>query len=290
MDEVQKTCTKCHLLKPLDAFNKAKRGKFGRSAQCRECVRKYTAANAERDRKRANDWYYANKEYAAAKSSEYRKTHKVELSLYGKAYYQANKERINERNRQWVLDNQEQHRETQKAWRELNAERLREYREEHREEIALMRKRWYEDNREHSREYFKAWCAANFERYKQAQANWCAANPNYAREWRKAHPDSHRAAQYRRRAQMFDGDYEPVDLAQVWEKSNSLCFLCTTPMDRSYSFPHPAFPSLEHIIPLSRGGTHTLENLTYTHLKCNLTKQAKLIEELALPLPSPLDI
>lgn len=35
---------------------------------------------------------------------------------------------------------------------------------------------------------------------------------------------------------------------------------------------NPRGPSIDHIIPLSRGGTHTLDNVQLAHLKCNRVK------------------
>ncbi len=37
MDEQQKICTKCDIIKPLEAYRKVQRGKLGRAAICRQC-------------------------------------------------------------------------------------------------------------------------------------------------------------------------------------------------------------------------------------------------------------
>lgn len=34
---------------------------------------------------------------------------------------------------------------------------------------------------------------------------------------------------------------------------------------------------LDHIIPLSKGGTHEPNNVRITHAKCNLSKHSKII-------------
>lgn len=35
----QKTCTRCRMMKPLDCYTKQSKGKYGRSAECKECRR-----------------------------------------------------------------------------------------------------------------------------------------------------------------------------------------------------------------------------------------------------------
>lgn len=37
--------------------------------------------------------------------------------------------------------------------------------------------------------------------------------------------------------------------------------------------------TIDHIVPLSRGGEHTIENLTTACWTCNCSKGAKLLEE-----------
>lgn len=39
---------------------------------------------------------------------------------------------------------------------------------------------------------------------------------------------------------------------------------------------------LDHVIPLSRGGAHSEDNIRVTHARCNLKKGTKLVEELDL--------
>lgn len=43
-----KTCSKCGEAKPLDEFNKDKKGKYGRQVYCRSCVAEY-AINREEE-------------------------------------------------------------------------------------------------------------------------------------------------------------------------------------------------------------------------------------------------
>jgi 5-methylcytosine-specific restriction endonuclease McrA len=63
----------------------------------------------------------------------------------------------------------------------------------------------------------------------------------------------------------------------VFERDGWICYLCHTPVDREVAWPHPLMPSLDHVVPLSRGGEHSRANTKLAHLGCNLSKGTKLI-------------
>ncbi|WP_420811833.1 HNH endonuclease [Kutzneria albida] len=54
-----------------------------------------------------------------------------------------------------------------------------------------------------------------------------------------------------------------------------MCGLCNEHIDYTLSWPNPGSPSLDHIVPLSRGGSHTYENVQAAHLGCNVRAQDK---------------
>ena len=58
------------------------------------------------------------------------------------------------------------------------------------------------------------------------------------------------------------------------------CALCGKPVDKSLKFPHPMSASVDHIIPVAKGGhPSALDNLQLTHLICNQVKSSKLTQE-----------
>lgn len=62
--------------------------------------------------------------------------------------------------------------------------------------------------------------------------------------------------------------------------SSDICAICGQPVDKSLKFPDPMSPSIDHIIPIAKGGhPAALENLQLTHLKCNQSKATKLVFE-----------
>lgn len=81
---------------------------------------------------------------------------------------------------------------------------------------------------------------------------------------------------HRGRAHRYGLVYEPVDRDLVFERDEWLCGLCTAPVDRLLEWPHPLSASLDHVMPMSRGGDHIYANVQCAHLRCNLTKGASV--------------
>ena len=78
-----KTCSRCHIEKPLDDFHKCSRNKDGKDSMCIECV------NAD---KRAR--YDEKKESYNAYKRKYYDDHKENHKGYHQKWYEENKEEI----------------------------------------------------------------------------------------------------------------------------------------------------------------------------------------------------
>lgn len=76
----------------------------------------------------------------------------------------------------------------------------------------------------------------------------------------------------KRRALYAQGDQ--IDHLALFELHNWICNICEEPIDRSLRFPNVMAATVEHVIPLCRGGTHTWENTRPAHAKCNFEKGA----------------
>jgi len=83
----------------------------------------------------------------------------------------------------------------------------------------------------------------------------------------------------RRRAQKLALPTEKFQHEDVYERDGWICGLCSEPVDRELGYPDPLSKSLDHIIPLSRGGHHVWDNVQLAHLACNNKKQARIAEE-----------
>ena len=65
----------------------------------------------------------------------------------------------------------------------------------------------------------------------------------------------------------------PVSRVEVYNRDNWVCGICKKPVDKKLSFPHPMSPSLDHVIPIARGGTHEPDNVQLAHFICNSYKR-----------------
>lgn len=84
--------------------------------------------------------------------------------------------------------------------------------------------------------------------------------------------DRRRDNYHRRRAlkkRVTTGD--PVSLAYIRERDRDRCHLCGKRIGKR-AWPHPLSPSLDHVIPLTKGGGHDSANVRLAHLACNSAK------------------
>lgn len=60
--------------------------------------------------------------------------------------------------------------------------------------------------------------------------------------------------------------------------TRTVCGICGKPVDFNLKFPNPMSPSIDHIIPVDRGGHPSdIDNLQLAHLCCNRSKSDKLL-------------
>lgn len=106
---------------------------------------------------------------------------------------------------------------------------------------------------------------------------WREANGTYWQEWQKANPQVVRDIANRRRATKFSREHEKIDRDLVFERDAFECKLCNEPLDMAAKFPHPLSPTLDHIIPLNKGGHHLYVNLQAAHFRCNTAKGDRIL-------------
>lgn len=74
----------------------------------------------------------------------------------------------------------------------------------------------------------------------------------------------------RRAMQHENGKCERIYRDVVWSRDNGICHICNKPCDIDRWH-------LDHIIPLSKGGTHTYDNVAVSHVTCNIRKKDKVL-------------
>lgn len=99
---------------------------------------------------------------------------------------------------------------------------------------------------------------------------------DYAQRWRIAHPDLARSYHQRYRARKMAATVERFTHAEIFERDGWHCYLCSTAIDPALAHPHPLSVSLDHVVPLIRGGAHSRANVAAAHLTCNTSKKDRV--------------
>lgn len=81
------------------------------------------------------------------------------------------------------------------------------------------------------------------------------------------------ALQRKLRARTGQDDKPGYLRSAICERDDWRCWICKKFVDRHADHPDPLAPSLDHLIPVSRGGVSELSNLRLTHLVCNLRRR-----------------
>jgi 5-methylcytosine-specific restriction endonuclease McrA len=93
-----------------------------------------------------------------------------------------------------------------------------------------------------------------------------------ANHWRRRYPGMALAEDARRRSLTEGG--ETFSPQEVFDRDEWVCGLCGVPIPADVRHPDPRSASVDHVVPLARGGAHTRENVQ-AHLACNLRKGAR---------------
>ncbi len=158
-----------------------------------------------------------------------------------KAYYQANKERIDASGRPSRI-----------RWKQAN-----------REKIRAQRRAYYKIHFEKINAYNSAWRKAHREKV--------AA---HMKIYHKANPEKRRTARRKRYALKHTTQIKSINEDRIFMRDGWICQLCHKKVDKRLKHPHSMCASLDHIIPLSKGGSHIPTNVQLAHKRCNSIKYA----------------
>jgi 5-methylcytosine-specific restriction endonuclease McrA len=115
---------------------------------------------------------------------------------------------------------------------------------------------------------------------RETQAKYRARNPErmrvYRQRWKRRNPDRVRLHRAEYEAKKRAAAEEHVDYALVHSTADWDCGICGQPIARVLRHPHPESVTVDHIIPLARGGPHSYGNLQLAHLRCNSRKRDRL--------------
>ena len=62
----------------------------------------------------------------------------------------------------------------------------------------------------------------------------------------------------------------------IYERDGWTCRICGDPVNRDAKVPELDAPTIDHVVPLARGGAHAPENWQTAHFYCNSDKRDQL--------------
>lgn len=153
--------------------------------------------------------------------------------------------------------------EKRRIYREKNRDRLREIDAKYRASLSS-------EKLEARLRRTKEWQEANADKVKSTRARWLAENQDVMIRHHE-----------KRRALMASVEFFPFSTGELLDTYGTDCHLCGEPIDLGA----PRWTGREgwerglhvdHVVPLSKGGDHTLENCRPSHGLCNLKKYNKV--------------
>lgn len=179
-----------------------------------------------------------------------------------KQHYIDNKQKYQTKAKQWRIDKPSQYQKSTKAYYETNAE-----------SIKQRVRTWQRDNKTYVKQKAKERYMANAEQRREKTRAWIAANREHKRlkdsEYQKSHPEVYRASAARRKARIRQNGIYAISQKELRKIYASPCIYCGSTKRIE----------ADHVIPIARGGTHSIGNLVPACKSCNASKQERTITE-----------
>lgn len=164
-------------------------------------------------------------------------------------YYLKNKEKIDEYRKKWVKEH----------WKEL-LEYKKQWRLKHHEADLERKRKWRKENPQYHTEYMRNRYNTDEEfREKMKKESLKNRKKNILKHYVREH-------QYRAKRKNAKGNFTIDEWQEILNKNNNKCVICG-------SFEHL---SIDHIIPITKGGTNYASNLQPLCRGCNSRKGNKI--------------
>jgi len=241
-----KICTKCKQEKELNQFS-FRNDTQNYRRQCKQCV-SYTSKK----------YYIENID----KIKQYQDENKTKIKERKKAKYLSNCEEIKQKRKQYCKDNPDKIKEQKRKYYLKNQDKIK----------AKTREYYFnniEDIKIKSKEYRKN----NFEKLKKAKQKYVKENPEKVKERHRRYMQTEKGKliaknmKHSRRDKYKKGDVTTEQIKELYKNTKN-CYWCNCKLEKNNTH-------LDHYIPLSKDGKHTISNLVLACGSCNRKKSSK---------------
>jgi 5-methylcytosine-specific restriction endonuclease McrA len=143
--------------------------------------------------------------------------------------------------------------------------------EKNKDKVAAIQKR-HTSSAKH-KEWYAKWAEENKEKIKENQRRYNERHPQRVRDqssrWLKRNPEKNADKSHRRRARARGVYSEAINKEELIKVRSGCCVFCGSKEDIT----------VDHIIPISRGGPHVLSNLQPLCMSCNCAKRDMTMDE-----------
>lgn len=159
---------------------------------------------------------------------------------------------------------------------EANAKR-RAYYKAHTKELSAINRRWDKANAEQRKAARREWSKG--EKYQKYIRRWLRENNErkneYGRKSYHKHKERTKPARVARRAARrgADGVFTAADIDALHKRQSGYCMGCARPFSVILPF------TVDHVVPIARGGSNWPNNIQLMCMPCNDGKGTKLMSE-----------
>ena len=242
-----KICKKCGIEKPSTSeyYPKSKTSKDGVQNTCKECVKertkKWRLENKDRLNQYKQKWYEDNRDYVKEKRKIYYEQNREKISEYQKEYqkeyqaqyYDKNKDKLKEYKKDYYQNNKDKLKEYQFQYYDKNKDKLKDYYQKNKDKLKKQRKLYRLNNRDYL---------------------------NIQNQNRRA------------RIKELEATFTEYDWELVLNHFKKSCAYCGVKQETHIKHKNQRLHQ-DHFIPLSKGGTYTVDNIVPACASCNSSKR-----------------
>lgn len=254
-----KKCNVCEEVLTLDSFDKAGKLKDGSTtyrSRCKKCQSKYSKKHYKKNTDKFKEYYEENREKKIQKVREYYQNNKEAKRAYNQHYYNENK--------QVLLVKMKNYRDVYYANNpDKNKERWSKYYSKNKDKVDSKNKQYIRLNIEKIRQYTRRYYLENREVVLEKNKSHYRANV-----------DKYMAKVHKRRALKLSngGSYTKEEWERCIDFFNGCCAYSGVKINKENTH-------IEHIIPLTKGGSNNIYNIVPSLNRVNLSKGNRDMEE-----------